>query len=108
MWEGFTTVWFVHRFVGKAVFDRQLIDLPLSHTVCMRILGKTPALDDLEVVCLLAPWRVVEERVGFWSGFAVCCVCPESRPRDGNWVALDVTQRHHWRVGKHVLGTERG
>ena len=39
----------LRRFVGKAVFDRQLIDFPLSHCVCLRILGLKPTLEDLRV-----------------------------------------------------------
>lgn len=37
------------RFVGKAVFARHLVDMPLSRALCLRILGRTPGLSDLSV-----------------------------------------------------------
>ena len=54
------------RFIGKAVFDRQLIDLPLSHCVCVRLLGKVPTIKDLEVGSVCVCERVV---------WACACVC---------------------------------
>ena len=38
----------VGRFISKAMFDRQLVDMPFSRALVMRLLGKSPVgLDDL-------------------------------------------------------------
>lgn len=58
------------RFVGKSVFDRQLVDLPLSRSLVMRLLGKKPTLEDLKV------------RVQMGGGeLLVATTCPRSRSK---------------------------
>lgn len=38
----------IGRFLAKSIFERQMVELPLSHCLCMHLLGQRPALDDLQ------------------------------------------------------------
>ena len=80
--RGVETLRVLGRFIGKAVFERHLIDIPLSRALCLRILGKSPGLDDLSVSGAAVPERQLALcAMCVWVCVPVCCSrCPSEPP----------------------------